>query len=57
MNMALHVYEYIMRMIENLSEKYIIGYGASNIVYKCVPKNCMPMVIKRVYSDYPQCIT
>ncbi|CAD6339910.1 unnamed protein product [Miscanthus lutarioriparius] len=29
MNMALHVYDDIMRMTENLSEKYIIGYGAS----------------------------
>ena len=34
MNMALHVYEDIMRMTENLSEKYIIGYRASSTVYK-----------------------
>ncbi|KAL5995095.1 hypothetical protein ACLOJK_025153 [Asimina triloba] len=56
MNMALHVYEDIMRMTENLSEKYIIGYGASSTVYKCVLKNCKPVAIKRLYSHYPQSI-
>ncbi|CAI9096710.1 OLC1v1032913C2 [Oldenlandia corymbosa var. corymbosa] len=54
MNMALHVYEDIMRMTENLSEKYIIGYGASSTVYKCVLKNCKPVAIKKLYSNYPQ---
>nr|CAD1826145.1 unnamed protein product [Ananas comosus var. bracteatus] len=54
MNMALHVYEDIMRMTENLSEKYIIGYGASSTVYKCMLKNCKPVAIKRLYSHYPQ---
>lgn len=56
MNMALHVYEDIMRMTENLSEKYIIGYGASSTVYKCVLKNCKPVAIKRLFSHYPQCL-
>lgn len=56
MNMALHVYEDIMRMTENLSEKYIIGYGASSTVYKCVLKSCKPVAIKRLYSQYPQSI-
>ncbi|KAJ3699158.1 hypothetical protein LUZ61_002863 [Rhynchospora tenuis] len=56
MNMALHVYEDIMRMTENLSEKYIIGYGASSTVYKCVLKNCKPVAIKRLYAHYPQSI-
>ncbi|XP_026441235.1 LRR receptor-like serine/threonine-protein kinase ERECTA [Papaver somniferum] len=56
MNMALHVYEDIMRMTENLSEKYIIGCGASSTVYKCVLKNCRPVAIKRLYSHYPQCL-
>ncbi|XP_056176806.1 LRR receptor-like serine/threonine-protein kinase ERECTA isoform X2 [Syzygium oleosum] len=56
MNMALHVYEDIMRMTENLSEKYIIGHGASSTVYKCVLKNCKPVAIKRLYSQYPQCL-
>nr|BAJ96098.1 predicted protein [Hordeum vulgare subsp. vulgare] len=54
MNMALHVYEDIMRMTENLSEKYIIGYGASSTVYKCVLKNCRPVAIKKLYAQYPQ---
>ncbi|KAK8476277.1 hypothetical protein V6N11_030865 [Hibiscus sabdariffa] len=56
MNMALHVYEDIMRVTENLSEKYIIGSGASSTVYKCVLKNCRPVAIKRLYSHYPQCL-
>lgn len=56
MNMALHVYEDIMRMTENLSEKYIIGNGASSTVYKCVLKNCKPVAIKRLYTHYPQCL-
>ncbi|KAG2400396.1 LRR receptor-like serine/threonine-protein [Vigna angularis] len=56
MNMALHVYDDIMRMTENLSEKYIIGYGASSTVYKCVLKNCKPVAIKKLYSHYPQCL-
>lgn len=54
MNMALHVYDDIMRMTENLSEKYIIGCGASSTVYKCVLKNCKPVAIKKLYSHYPQ---
>ncbi|CAN8284383.1 unnamed protein product [Cochlearia groenlandica] len=54
MNMALHVYEDIMRMTENLSEKYIIGHGASSTVYKCVLKSCKPVAIKRLYSHNPQ---
>ncbi|KAL1562279.1 non-specific serine/threonine protein kinase [Salvia divinorum] len=56
MNMALHVYEDIMRMTENLSEKYVIGYGASSTVYKCVLKNCRPVAVKKLYSHYPQCL-
>ncbi|XP_077236346.1 leucine-rich receptor-like protein kinase family protein [Tasmannia lanceolata] len=56
MNMALHVYDDIMRMTENLSEKYIIGYGASSTVYRCLLKNCKPVAIKRLYSHHPQCL-
>ncbi|KAG9133464.1 hypothetical protein Leryth_013273 [Lithospermum erythrorhizon] len=55
MNMALHMYEDIMRMTENLSEKYIIGYGASSTVYKCVLKNCRPVAVKKLYA-HPQCL-
>lgn len=53
MDMAIHTYEDIMRITENLSEKYIIGYGASSTVYKCVLKNSKPIAIKRLYSHYP----
>ncbi|KAM7259817.1 hypothetical protein ACFE04_015558 [Oxalis oulophora] len=56
MNMALHVYDDIMRMTENLSDKYIIGYGASSTVYKCVLKNCKPVAVKRICTHYPQCL-
>lgn len=56
MNMALHIYEDIMRMTDNLNEKYIIGHGASSTVYKCVLKNCKPVAIKRLYSHHPQCL-
>ncbi|KAL9338972.1 hypothetical protein Peur_067987 [Populus x canadensis] len=56
MNMALHVYEDIMRMTENLSEKYMVGHGASSTVYKFDLKNCRPVAIKRLYSHYPQCL-
>ncbi|KAL8236794.1 hypothetical protein R6Q59_017875 [Mikania micrantha] len=54
MNLALHVYDDIMRMTENLSEKYIIGYGASSTVYKCVLKNCRPVAIKKLYTHNPE---
>ncbi|CAD6242099.1 unnamed protein product [Miscanthus lutarioriparius] len=54
MNMALHVYDDIMRVTENLSEKYIIGYGASSTVYRCDLKNCKPIAIKKLYAHYPQ---
>ncbi|KAI3458247.1 hypothetical protein Pfo_014910 [Paulownia fortunei] len=53
MDMAIHTYEDIMRLTENLSEKYIIGYGASSTVYKCVLKNSRPIAIKRLYTQYP----
>lgn len=53
MDMAIHTYEDIMRLTENLSEKYIIGYGASSTVYKCVLKNSRPIAIKRLYTRFP----
>uniref|UniRef100_A0A0D9VLR7 non-specific serine/threonine protein kinase n=1 Tax=Leersia perrieri TaxID=77586 RepID=A0A0D9VLR7_9ORYZ len=56
MNMAFLVYDDIMRMTENLSEKYIIGYGASSTVYKCILKNCKPVAIKKLYAHYPQSV-
>lgn len=53
MDMAVHTFDDIMRITENLNEKYIIGYGASSTVYKCILKNSRPMAIKRLYSRYP----
>ncbi|XAR66174.1 Non-specific serine/threonine protein kinase [Bertholletia excelsa] len=53
MDMAIHTYEDIMRITENLSEKYIIGCGASSTVYKCLLKNSRPIAIKRLYTQHP----
>ncbi|PON59985.1 GPCR kinase [Trema orientale] len=54
MDMAIHTFDDIMRITENLNEKYIIGYGASSTVYKCVVKNSRPIAIKRLYNRHPQ---
>lgn len=53
MDMAIHSFDDIMRFTENLNEKYIIGYGASSTVYKCVLKNSRPLAIKRLYTQHP----
>ncbi|XP_062073324.1 LRR receptor-like serine/threonine-protein kinase ERL1 isoform X2 [Humulus lupulus] len=50
MDMAIHTFDDILRITENLSDKYIIGYGASSTVYKCVVKNSRPIAIKRLYN-------
>ncbi|KAK7383354.1 hypothetical protein VNO78_29031 [Psophocarpus tetragonolobus] len=46
---------FCMRMTENLSEKYIIGYGVFSTVYKCILKNFKPVAIKKLHS-YLQCL-
>jgi len=53
MDMAIHTFDDIMRVTENLNEKYIIGYGASSTVYKCTSKTSRPIAIKRIYNQYP----
>lgn len=53
MDMAIHTYEDIMRITENLNEKYIIGYGGTSTVYKCVLKNSKPLAVKRLYTRHP----
>ena len=53
MDMAIHTFDDIMRFTENLSDKYIIGHGASSTVYKCVWKNSRPIAIKRLYNQCP----
>jgi hypothetical protein len=52
MDMASHTYEEILRLTENFSEKYIIGYGASSTVYKCDLKSGKAIAVKRLYSQY-----
>ncbi|KAK9102439.1 hypothetical protein Sjap_019693 [Stephania japonica] len=52
MNISLHVYDDIMKLTENLSAKYIIGRGTSSTVYKCTLKNCRPVAIKRLHTQY-----
>ncbi|XP_071929599.1 uncharacterized protein [Coffea arabica] len=53
MDLALHTYEDIMLSTENLSEKYIIGCGASSTVYKCILKGSQTIAVKRLYTQYP----
>ncbi|OMO85906.1 hypothetical protein CCACVL1_09932 [Corchorus capsularis] len=53
MDMAIHTFDDIMRFTENLSDKYIIGYGASSTVYKCTLKSSRPIAIKRLYNQCP----
>ncbi|CAN4085246.1 unnamed protein product [Withania somnifera] len=53
MDMAIHTYDDIMRITENFSEKFIIGYGASSAVYKCVLKDSRPIAVKRLYTTHP----
>lgn len=52
MDMAIHTYDDIMRITENFSEKFIIGYGASSTVYKCVLKDSRPIAVKRLYTTH-----
>ncbi|KAL1203862.1 LRR receptor-like serine/threonine-protein kinase ERL1 [Cardamine amara subsp. amara] len=53
MDLAIHTFDDIMRVTENLSEKFIIGYGASSTVYKCTLKTSRPIAIKRLHNQYP----
>ncbi|KAE8720513.1 LRR receptor-like serine/threonine-protein kinase ERECTA [Hibiscus syriacus] len=53
MDMAIHTFDDIMRFTENLSDKYIIGYGASSTVYKCTLKGSRTIAIKRLHTHFP----
>lgn len=53
MGLAIHTFDDIMRVTENLNAKYIVGYGASGTVYKCALKNSRPIAIKRPYNQHP----
>jgi serine/threonine protein kinase len=52
--MAPQSYEEMMRVTENLSEKYVIGRGGSSTVYKCSLKNGHPIAIKKLYNHFSQ---
>jgi serine/threonine protein kinase len=52
MDLALHSYDDIMRLTENLSDKCAIGYGASSTVYRCILKNGKPVAIKKLFNRY-----
>eukprot|EP00249_Psilotum_nudum_P030419 c43020_g1_i1 orf=580-3528(+) len=54
MDLALHSYDDIMRLTENLSEKFVIGFGASSMVYKCILKTGKPIAVKKLYNHYQQ---
>lgn len=47
-----YTHEDIMRTMENLIEKYIIGFGATNLVYNCVLRNHVAIAIKRMHTRY-----
>ncbi|KAJ3672486.1 hypothetical protein LUZ60_007207 [Juncus effusus] len=52
MDLSLHSYADIMRLTDDLSEKHIIGYGASSTVYKCTLKSNKSVAIKKLYSQH-----
>lgn len=54
LGMAPQSYDEMMRLTENLSEKYVIGRGGSSTVYRCYLKNGHPIAIKRLYNQFAQ---
>jgi hypothetical protein len=52
--MAPQSFEEMMRLTENLSEKYVAGRGGSSTVYKCTLKNGHSVAIKKLFNYYPQ---
>uniref|UniRef100_A0A7I4FAR6 Protein kinase domain-containing protein n=1 Tax=Physcomitrium patens TaxID=3218 RepID=A0A7I4FAR6_PHYPA len=48
LGMAPQSYEEMMRLTENLSEKYVAGRGGSSTVYKCTLKNGHSIAIKKL---------
>ncbi|XP_002975149.2 LRR receptor-like serine/threonine-protein kinase ERL1 [Selaginella moellendorffii] len=54
MDMACHSYDDVMRITDNLNERFIIGRGASSTVYKCSLKNGKTVAIKKLYNHFPQ---
>jgi serine/threonine protein kinase len=54
LGMAPQSYDEMMRLTENLSEKYVIGRGGSSKVYRCCLKNGHPIAIKKLYNQFSQ---
>lgn len=54
MDMALYMYDDIMRMTKYLNEEFTIGNGATSTTYICDLKNCKSVATKRLYTHYPQ---
>ncbi|KAH7331691.1 hypothetical protein KP509_20G046500 [Ceratopteris richardii] len=54
MDLAMHSYDDIMRVTENLSDKYVVGYGASSTVYRCILKSGKSVAIKKLHSHYQE---
>ncbi|MCO5578915.1 hypothetical protein L7F22_032764 [Adiantum nelumboides] len=54
MDLASHSYDDIMRLTDNLGQRYVIGFGASSTVYKCILKNGKCVAVKKLYSHYHQ---
>jgi serine/threonine protein kinase len=48
--MAPQSFEEMLRLTENLSEKYVVGRGGSSTVYKCTLKNGHSIAIKKLLS-------
>jgi len=54
LGMAPQSFEEMLRLTENLSEKYVAGRGGSSTVYKCTLKNGHSIAIKKLFNYYPQ---
>ena len=54
MDLSGHSYDDIMRLTDNLSQRYVIGFGASSTVYKCILKSGKPLAVKKLYHNYQQ---
>nr|PNR35075.1 hypothetical protein PHYPA_022974 [Physcomitrium patens] len=54
LGMAPQSHDEMMRLTENLSDKYVIGRGGSSTVYRCSLKNGHPIAIKRLHNTFAQ---
>jgi len=54
LGMAPQSYDEMMRLTENLGEKYVIGRGGSSKVYRCCLKNGHPIAVKKLFNQFSQ---